>query len=500
MKKIIAILMVLAVLACAMGMIAAATETPTISVGTVVGAPGDEVSVDITIAGNPGLAFLKLKLGYDSEALTLVSAEATDVIEGKYTASKKLDVNPYVMTWTNDSNSAEDGVIVTLVFKINADAKSADYALTLNIVECYNEEFDDVTFEGVNGTVTADPCVEGHTYDDGVVTTEPTCTDKGVKTYTCSVCGATKTEEVAATGHNHTSEVTTAPTCTEKGVKTYTCTCGDTYTEEVAALGHTAGAEATCTTAQVCTECNAELAPAKGHTAGAEATCTTAQTCTVCNAELAPAKGHTAGAAATCTTAQTCTVCNAELAAAKGHTYTTAVTEPTCTEKGVKTETCACGDVKTTELPATGHTEVADAAVAPTCTTAGKTAGKHCSVCNTVLEAQNEVPATGHTYTAVVTDPTCTENGSKVETCACGDVKTTELPATGHADANKDHKCDTCDTTLSEHADADNDSKCDHCGAVVTPPPETGDMISVVAAVAFIAAMSIVALPKAKKF
>ncbi|MBP3606569.1 MAG: carbohydrate-binding domain-containing protein [Clostridia bacterium] len=57
------------------------------------------------------------------------------------------------------------------------------------------------------------------------------------------------------------------------------------------------------------------------HTHGAAATCTEAQRCTVCEAELAPALGHTAGAAATCTEAQKCTVCEAELAAALGHKY-----------------------------------------------------------------------------------------------------------------------------------------------------------------------------------
>ena len=79
-----------------------------------------------------------------------------------------------------------------------------------------------------------------HTWDDGKVTTEPTCTKAGVKTYTCTVCKETKTEAIAALGHKwDDGKVTTEPTCTKAGVKTYTCTvCKETKTEAVAALGH----------------------------------------------------------------------------------------------------------------------------------------------------------------------------------------------------------------------------------------------------------------------
>ena len=79
-----------------------------------------------------------------------------------------------------------------------------------------------------------------HTWDEGKVTTEPTCTKAGVKTYTCTVCKETKTEAIAALGHTwDDGKVTTEPTCTTAGVKTYTCTvCKETKTEAVAALGH----------------------------------------------------------------------------------------------------------------------------------------------------------------------------------------------------------------------------------------------------------------------
>ncbi|MEE3344319.1 MAG: hypothetical protein VZS44_09535 [Bacilli bacterium] len=106
---------------------------------------------------------------------------------------------------------------------------------------------------------------ENHSWDGGKVTKSPTCTEKGVKTYTCSKCKATKTEEIKALGHSWDSGIITKnPTCTEKGIKTYTCTtCKDTKTEDINALGHdyqTVVTNATCETdgevANICTRCN----------------------------------------------------------------------------------------------------------------------------------------------------------------------------------------------------------------------------------------------------
>ena len=80
-----------------------------------------------------------------------------------------------------------------------------------------------------------------HVWNAGEVTTAPTCTEEGVKTYTCTSCGATKTEAVAASHTWDEGKVDPAPTCTAKGVKTFTCTvdgCDATKTESIDALGH----------------------------------------------------------------------------------------------------------------------------------------------------------------------------------------------------------------------------------------------------------------------
>ena len=80
----------------------------------------------------------------------------------------------------------------------------------------------------------------GHAWDNGKVTKEPTETETGVKTFTCTRCGETRTETMPVIPHVHSyKDVVTAPTCTEKGYTTHTCACGDSYVDTyVDALGH----------------------------------------------------------------------------------------------------------------------------------------------------------------------------------------------------------------------------------------------------------------------
>ena len=128
--------------------------------------------------------------------------------------------------------------------------------------------------------------------------------------------------------------------------------------------------------------------------------------------------------APTCTedgyTVYTCTVCgrtyHGDYVTALGHTYTSEETKkPTCEQEGEITYTCSvCGGSYTESIPMTAHTEVIDAAVAPTCTTTGLTEGKHCSVCGTVLVKQEVIPMTAHNYV----DGVCTMCGKPDESYA----------------------------------------------------------------------------------
>lgn len=82
---------------------------------------------------------------------------------------------------------------------------------------------------------------------------------------------------------------------------------------------HVPGPAATCTTDQICLECEEVLVPATGHRPGPEATCAAAQTCENCGTELSPRLDHVPGTEATCSEGQLCLNCGAELSPALGH-------------------------------------------------------------------------------------------------------------------------------------------------------------------------------------
>ena len=220
---------------------------------------------------------------------------------------------------------------------------------------------------------------ENH-WDNEKITTPPTCTKTGVKQYTCTICSETKTEEIAALGHDYSSDwtidtaaacetvgskshhctrcdrkkdvteipasghswndgaITTEPTCTDEGVKTFTCNaCGKTRTEAVAALGHNYSSDWTIDTAATCSAIGS-----KSHH------------CTRCDSK----KDIT------------------EIPASGKHTWNNGViTKPaTIAEEGIKTYTCTvCGVTRTetiAKLPMPTATPVPTATPTPAITSA----------------------------------------------------------------------------------------------------------------------------------
>ena len=169
-----------------------------------------------------------------------------------------------------------------------------------------------------------------HTWDNGEVTTKPTCTKDGVKTFTCSKCTETKTETVAMLGHSYSVTDSKAADYNNNGYTTYTCSrCDDTYTDTIPKLSCTHSSttktvtkSSTCkehgTETETCNECgcivNTITLDLVDHTwkETSEATCTTANvmTCSVCGdtKSTVSAKGHTFSD--TDTTTEKCGTCD----------------------------------------------------------------------------------------------------------------------------------------------------------------------------------------------
>ena len=361
----------------------------------------------------------------------------------------------------------------------------------------------------------------GHKWNDGKITTQPTCTEEGVKTFQCMVCGKTKTEKVSALGHDwnedftvdkevtceetglksihckrcderkeitiipakghvagekkienateavceaggsydeviyctvcgkelsrttikteakghkwDSGKITKEPTCTEEGVKTFECTvCGKTKTEKVESLGHdwnndfTVDKEATCEETGLksihCKRCDIKkdetVIPAKGHVAGEK--------------KIENATEAVCEAGGSYDEVVYCTVCNKELSRntvkteAKGHKWNEGkiTTEPTCTEEGVKTFQCmVCGKTKTEKVSALGHDWAEDFTVdkEATCEETGLKS-IHCKHCDEKKD-ETTIPAKGHVKGEVkienVTESTCKEGGSYDEVIYC---------------------------------------------------------------------------------
>ena len=280
-----------------------------------------------------------------------------------------------------------------------------------------------------------------HTYGSAVITKQPTCTSEGTKTKTCTQCGATVTETIAKLSHSYTTTVV-APTCTVDGYTLHKCSvCGTSYKDNTTkATGHSYGnsvvtKQPTCTSegtkTKTCTKCNATVTETIPKTSHKYADTVVAPTCT--------ADGYTLHKCSVCGTSY-----KDSATKATGHSYGNSVVtkQPTCTSAGTAIKTCTkCNATVTEKLPAKGHTAVTDKGYPATCTTAGKTDGSHCSVCNTVIKVQTVINATGHKSSGWIVDKAASigVKGSKHKECTvCKKVlETAEIPALSRISISK---------------------------------------------------------------
>ena len=330
-------------------------------------------------------------------------------------------------------------------------------------------------------TVTYSVDCTNHEWDEGKVTTKPTCTTKGIKMYTCKNCKTTKTEEVNALGHNYSKDwtidkkvtctesgskshhctrcdskvdatvipktshnfdngvITTSPTCTKDGVKTYTCKdCKTTKTEVLKALGHDYSKEWTIDKKATCTESGS-----KSHH------------CTRCDSKV-----------------------DETVISKLSHNFDNGVitTSPTCTKDGVKTYTCKdCKTTKTEVIKALGHDYSKDWTIdkKATCTESGSKS-HHCIRCDSKSDV-TVIPKLSHNFDngVITTSPTCTKDGVKTYTCKdCKTTKTEVIKALGH-DYSKDWTIDKKATCTESGSKSHHCTRCDEKTSVTVIPKTT---------------------------
>ena len=344
---------------------------------------------------------------------------------------------------------------------------------------------------------------ENHEWGEGVVTTEPTCTADGVKTFTCD-CGTTKTEKVDRLPHDFTDVayssddnshwkkcknctattgngdhawddgvVTTAPTCTTEGVRTFTCaTCEKTKTAVEPKLSHdftdVAYSYDDNSHWLKCKNCD-ETASHASHSGGS-ANCSNKAVCETCNqayGEIDSTKHN--GGSATCTERAICSDCNLRYGSynASVHSNTVSFTYEKLNGENHNKKYSCCGHseleahsggtASCTEQAKCQYCKAPYGEIIPTnhiikkvdkkdstCDEVGHEEYWECRSCGATFAdadctdevdvAELVIAAKGHNYEETSSYPaTCTADGAKVSTCTrCGDVVTETLTAPGH--------------------------------------------------------------------
>ena len=297
MKKILSLLVVLAILTAGLLISAFAADDTVIAVEKTEAKAGEEVTVEVMITGNTGFAAASFFVDYDAEAMTLVAIDTQDcILDG-------ASVNPEkgAVSFATTEDVTGDGKLFVLTFQVNEDTVDGVYAVSVTVRKLIH---DDRT--AVDATIEAGSITVVHACELVDVAEVPaTCTENGTKAHQeCAICGklfvdgveVTEADLVIVAGHTEEVLPGKEATCTETGLtEGKKCSvCGEILVaqEEIPAKGHTEevipGKEATCTETGLtegkkCSVCGETLVaqeeiPAKGHTEeiipGKEATCT----------------------------------------------------------------------------------------------------------------------------------------------------------------------------------------------------------------------------------
>ena len=423
------------------------------------------------------------------------TADEPNVIVPHYVTGIEIVSKPDKLNYDLKQELDSTGMVVKAVYNDGTRTAVSDY--TLQGFDSKTEGEKTVTVAYNNFTAEFTVTVK-HTHEYySEITKQPTCSEKGERTYKCDICGDIYIEDIAKTEHDYEDTVV-KPTCTERGYTEHICkVCADSYKDDyTTALGHDYISQITkqvaCETdgekTFTCTRCGdtyTEAIPATGHNdivTVVEPTCTadgyTEHKCKDCGrvvrSDVTKALGHDYDSKITTKASCTedgvltyiCTRCDesyTEKIPATGHKYNDVVTEASCDKGGYTLHTCAnCGDsYKDNFIAPTGHKYTKTTVKQASC----ETDGVNVYTCDTCGDSYSEVlKAKGHVYASEITKKAnCTDDGVITYTCAnCGDKYTEVIKAKGHNYSAEVTKKATCDT------DGVKTFTCADCGDVYT--------------------------------
>ena len=423
------------------------------------------------------------------------TADEPNVIVPHYVTGIEIVSKPDKLNYDLKQELDSTGMVVKAVYNDGTRTAVSDY--TLQGFDSKTEGEKTVTVAYNNFTAEFTVTVK-HTHEYySEITKQPTCSEKGERTYKCDICGDIYIEDIAKTEHDYEDTVV-KPTCTERGYTEHICkVCADSYKDDyTTALGHDYISQITkqvaCETdgekTFTCTHCGdtyTEAIPATGHNdivTVVEPTCTadgyTEHKCKDCGrvvrSDVTKALGHDYDSKITTKASCTedgvltyiCTRCDesyTEKIPATGHKYNDVVTEASCDKGGYTLHTCAnCGDsYKDNFIAPTGHKYTKTTVKQASC----ETDGVNVYTCDTCGDSYSEVlKAKGHVYASEITKKAnCTDDGVITYTCAnCGDKYTEVIKAKGHNYSAEVTKKATCDT------DGVKTFTCADCGDVYT--------------------------------
>ena len=359
-----------------------------------------------------------------------------------------------------------------------------------------------------------------HTPGDWITVRSATTTQTGLRQKSCKICGrvlqeesvpmlkasdtatnssnSSKNDKTSSHTHSYTYEITEEATCTEKGEKTYTCTiCGNTFKTSIPATNHpsrkTVRTEGDCgdpgTIETICNICDAVISSETlyyEHDWGSWETTTEptttstgvrTRTCKDCGEEetktisrLSSSSSSSSGGSNNSSGSSGSGSSGSDNSSSDNsgsgsgssgtshtHKYTSVVTtQATCTSAGVTTYTCSCGNSYTEAAPeALGHKASGNwITVTPATETTEGERVQYCSRCGEVARTESiakleDTHTHAYTTSVIVKQPTCTSTGTRRRICSCGYYITSSIPKTGHTDSDGDGRCDVCGVTIS---------------------------------------------------